>query len=53
MVTIERKQNVYLNRVKHTVFVVRNNGMFVGEFSVRGWNATDAACLQSYSAFKE
>lgn len=53
MVTVESKQNVYINSVKHTVFVVRENGLFVGSFSVKGWNATDAKCLQSYNAFKE
>ena len=53
MVTIESKQNVYLNRVKYTIFVIRENGVFVGEFSVKGWNATDAACLSVYNAFLE
>ena len=53
MLTIERKQNVYLNHVKHTVFVIREYGLFVGEFSVKGWNASDAACLSVYSAFSE
>ena len=53
MVTVESKQNVYINHVKHTVFVIRENGLFIGEFSVRGWNATDAACLSHYNAFKE
>ena len=53
MVTIAEKQNVYLNHVKHTIFIIRENGLFVGEFSVRGWNATDAACLSHYNAFKE
>lgn len=51
MVTVESKQNVYLNRVKHTIFVIRENGLFVGEFSVKSWNASDAKCLQSYNAF--
>ena len=45
MVTVESKQNVYINHVKHTVFVIRENGVYRGEFSVKGWNATDAACL--------
>ena len=53
MVTIESKQNVYLNHVKHTVFVIRENGVFVGEFSVKGWNASDATCLSHYNAFLE
>ena len=53
MVTIESKQNVYLNRDKHTVFVIRENGLFVGEFSVKGWNASDAKCLSTYNAFSE
>ena len=53
MVTIESKQNVYLNRVKYTIFVIRNNGVFVGEFSVKGWNASDAKCLSTYNASKE
>ena len=53
MVTIESKQNVYLNHVKHTIFVIRDNGVFVGAFSVRGWDASDATCLQSYNAFLE
>ena len=48
MVTIESKQNVYINSVKHTAFVVRESGLFVGEFSVKGWNATDYACLSYY-----
>ena len=53
MVTIEGKQNVYLNSVKHTVFVIRENGVYRGEFSVKHWNASDAACLQSYNTFLE
>ena len=53
MVTVESKQNVYSNHVKHTVFVIRNNGLFVGEFSVKHWNASDATCLKSYNAFLE
>ena len=53
MVTIEGKQNVYLNHVKHTVFVMRENGLYCGEFSVRGWNASDATCLSVYNAFLE
>lgn len=53
MVKVESKQNVYLNRVKHTIFVIRENGVFVGEFSVRGWDASDATCLKSYNAFSE
>lgn len=53
MVTIESKQNVHINHVKHTIFVVRENGVFVGSFSVKHWNATDAKCLQSYNAFLE
>lgn len=53
MVTVESKQNVYLNRVKHAIFVIRENGLFVGEFSVKCWNASDAACLKSYNAFSE
>ena len=53
MVTVESKQNVHINRVKYTVFVIRENGVFVGEFSVKGWDASDAACLSVYNAFKE
>ena len=53
MVVVAEKQNVYLNRVKCTVFVIRENGVFVGQYSVKRWNATDAACLQSYNAFSE
>lgn len=53
MVTVESKQNVYINHVKHTVFVIRENGVFVGSFSVKCWNASDATCLSSYNAFKE
>ena len=53
MVTVESKQNVYLNRVKHTIFVIRENGVFIGEFSVKHWNASDAACLSVYNAFLE
>ena len=53
MVTVESKQNVYLNRVKHTVFVIREDGAYRGEFSVRGWDASDAACLSQYNAFSE
>ena len=53
MVTVESKQNVYLNRVKCTVFVIRENGVFVGQYSVKSWNASDAACLSHYNAFSE
>ena len=53
MVAVESKQNVYLNRVKHTIFVIRENGVFVGQYSVLGWNASDAACLSVYNAFLE
>ena len=49
MVTIESKQNVYLNHVKYTVFVVREAGVFVGQYSVKHWNASDAACLVRYA----
>ena len=53
MVTVESKQNVYLNCVKHTIFSVFEGSVFVGSFSVKGWNASDAACLSVYSAFVE
>ena len=53
MVTIESKQNVYLDRVKYTIFVILENGVFVGSFSVKGWNASDAKCLANYNAFLE
>ena len=53
MVTVAEKQNVYLNRVKHTIFVIREDGVYRGEFSVRGWNASDAVCLSHYNAFLE
>ena len=53
MVTIESKQNVYLNRVKHTIFVIREASVFVGQYSIVGWDASDAACLSVYNAFKE
>ena len=49
MVTVESKQNVYLNRVKHTIFVIRENGVFVGQYIVKHWNASDAACLVRYA----
>ena len=53
MVTVESKKNVYINSVKSTIFIIRNSGVFIGEFSVKGWGAADAACLKSYNAFSE
>ena len=53
MVAVESKQNVYIDRVKHTIFVIRENGVYRGEFSVKHWNASDAACLSVYNAFLE
>ena len=53
MVTVFKKQNVYINRVKYTRFAVNDSGLFVGEFLAWGWDATDAVCLSHYNDFLE
>lgn len=48
MVTIESKQNVYLNNDEMTLFSVRENGLYKGQFSCIGWDASDEDCILEY-----
>jgi hypothetical protein len=47
-ITVENVQNVYLNRVKHTSFIIRDNGVFFGAYFVKGWNAPESRCIAHY-----
>lgn len=47
-ITIEEMENATVNRVKKTIFVVRDDGMYCGQFSAMGHNASEAACKAAY-----
>lgn len=48
MITIHDLQNAVINRVKKTIFVVREDGVYCGQYSVNGHNASPERCLQHY-----
>jgi len=47
-ITIEDMENASINRVKSTLFVVREDGVYCGQFSAMGHNASEAACKATY-----
>jgi len=47
-ITIEDMENANIHRVKSTLFVVREDGVYCGQYSVRGYNASEAACKAAY-----
>jgi hypothetical protein len=47
-ITIENKQNAIINRKRRTLYDVRENGVYKGQFSIIGFDASDELCLSEY-----
>jgi len=48
MITIENMQNANVNRVKKTIFEVRDDGLYCGQFSAIGYDASEERCKAAY-----